>query len=587
MAKNVFKMIKPSPTLGRNAFDLSHREIFTANVGELLPCCCLETIPNDKFEIRPADLVRAAPMVTSPFLRCKQHIDFWFVPYNMLWHKFNNFISSRDEYESSAFKNHFNCPYIDLRQIASAIWNTRLTQYTDVVGMPRWKGACRLLDLLGYDVSALYYAIDQGQSTFDPMTDIPSVKVNLWRLAAYNLIWYREYRQNMYDDGTFGLVNITPAHLFNFDALQCDTLAHADLITQYPWSSGYSISGMLQMRYRPWKKDIFTGLLPSTQFGNVSTVAASLLNPVQIVNSVSFSSGDTTGISSGNNLIKQNNGVGVSGSSQWKIVDGTNNLITAQSSLDILSLRRSEAVQKWRENTLRAGNEVLDNFEAHYGSKPASHVQTHPTFIGSYDSPLNISDVNATAQTGAAMNGDVGSVVGKGISTISDKTFKFETNDFGVIIGLFSLVPEAEYSSTGIDRPNQLLEQFDYYFNEFENLGLEAVSSATYYVGDTSVTKRAVGGYLPRYFAYKGKMDKVHLGFHPNQRYRAWVSPKADLEQAMLSQTPIPLSTLYINPSLLNTIFVSSVQNEEQFIVDLENQVTAIRSLSVSGMPSY
>ena len=82
MAKNVMKQLKPSANLGRNAFDLSHRNVFTANFGELLPCCCIETVPSEDYiEIKPSDLVRAMPLVTSPFLRAKQHIDFWFVPY--------------------------------------------------------------------------------------------------------------------------------------------------------------------------------------------------------------------------------------------------------------------------------------------------------------------------------------------------------------------------------------------------------------------------------------------------------------------------------------------------------------------------
>ena len=89
MPKNVMKMLKPSPKRGKNAFDLSHRHILGANFGELLPITTLETVPGDYFEINCADLLRAMPMVTSPFMRAKQHIDFWFVPYTDLWHQYS------------------------------------------------------------------------------------------------------------------------------------------------------------------------------------------------------------------------------------------------------------------------------------------------------------------------------------------------------------------------------------------------------------------------------------------------------------------------------------------------------------------
>ena len=128
MPKNVMKLLKPSPNYGRNDFDLSHRHLFTANFGELIPGTGIETVPNDKIIIRISDLVRAQPMVTSPYLRAKQHCDLWFVPYNLMWSKFNEFLVDKDEPASSALKKRLFIPHTDLDSIQAALY-----EYTQAI----------------------------------------------------------------------------------------------------------------------------------------------------------------------------------------------------------------------------------------------------------------------------------------------------------------------------------------------------------------------------------------------------------------------------------------------------------------------
>ena len=112
MPKNVMKLLKPSPHRQRNDFDLSHRHVYDANFGELIPATCIETVPGDNITLHASDLLRAIPFVTSPFLRAKQHIDVWFVPYHDLWHQFDAFITQKSEPVSSAFKSAAFCPHV-------------------------------------------------------------------------------------------------------------------------------------------------------------------------------------------------------------------------------------------------------------------------------------------------------------------------------------------------------------------------------------------------------------------------------------------------------------------------------------------
>lgn len=580
MAKNVMKLLKPSPKLGKNGFDLSHRNLFDANMGELLPCCCIETVPDDDVEIKVADLLRAQPMVTSSFMRLKQHIDFWFVPYNVLWHQWNAFLTSRDEPSSPNMKYSSYCPHINLKALKSAI-NSNTSSLSVFGSNNQFRhNAWRLLDLLGYPTQDVFYG-----DPADPPTVYDDVDVNAWRLAAYQFIWYHEYRQKYYDNGDLGFTSGIPgqhfAAMFNFDFCDCSSYTSANILTQTPagiFPSGVGIESVLcQMRYRPWKKDLFTGLLPSTQLGAVSLVNNSFDG--KIVNSLAPNQNYTTRFNTNNRLgVYDPQNVYVTGSvSSWDI----------KTNFDILSLRSAQALQIWRENALRAGNQIQDNYRAHYGVEPRSHMVEHPIALGSIDAPLNISDVIATASTDNGSTNDlVGDIAGRGISSMGDdKVIRFKTNDFGVIMGIFSLLPETEYNSTGIDRPNQLLERFDYFCPEMENLGLEALDGRTFSIGTN-----LIAGYTPRYIAYKTKMDKAHLAFHNNPNtsydygvYRQWASAKYDIG---ISSNGIPLSQLYVNPAVFDVNFVAASGLASQFIVDMYNNVSAVRPMSVTGMPS-
>ena len=117
MPKNVMKLVKPSPHRSRNDFDLSHRHIMSQNFGELIPITQIETVPGDHIEISVANLLRCIPLVTSPFMRAKQHVDLWFVPYRDLWHNFDNFITQKQQPVSSALQSAAYLPNIDIQSL--------------------------------------------------------------------------------------------------------------------------------------------------------------------------------------------------------------------------------------------------------------------------------------------------------------------------------------------------------------------------------------------------------------------------------------------------------------------------------------
>ena len=58
---SIFGNKRPQPHLQRNAFDLSHIDIFSIAPGMLLPIHCQEVNPNEHFEFNPNVYVRTMP----------------------------------------------------------------------------------------------------------------------------------------------------------------------------------------------------------------------------------------------------------------------------------------------------------------------------------------------------------------------------------------------------------------------------------------------------------------------------------------------------------------------------------------------
>ena len=101
------KQIKNKPH--RSAFDLSHRKLFTAKVGELLPVWFKEVIPGDKFKIGLQSFTRTQPVNSAAYTRIKEYYDYFFVPYRLLWRYFDQFITQTSS-SNAQFAQSFVAP---------------------------------------------------------------------------------------------------------------------------------------------------------------------------------------------------------------------------------------------------------------------------------------------------------------------------------------------------------------------------------------------------------------------------------------------------------------------------------------------
>lgn len=185
-----------------------------------------------------------------------------------------------------------------------------------------------------------------------------------------------------------------------------------------------------------------------------------------------------------------------------------NQLTHTQVDADLLkllykSINRQTVAGRRIEELLRAGG---------YG---AYVDQMKSSFIGMATVDIDISDVNATADSTNSVTGSnsvVGETVGKGVGFNQkwhNDIFTYETDEFGFWIALAAAVPSADYVQ-GADQTVYDLERFDQYQQEYDSLGYEVQNRSVVKVGqdfvdggDTDSRSNTPFGLVPRFLRYK------------------------------------------------------------------------------------
>lgn len=149
MANKVLGMHRLKNKVNRNAFDLSHRHMFTAQIGELLPVFSQWVNPNETFKIGYNGKTRTAALNTDAFTRIRENIQYFFVPFQSLWKYFeqqvNNmtkgdagqniskFASSSTEASSISTSMPY-ISYVDLASWLETMYNHAVEAFTNYAG---------------------------------------------------------------------------------------------------------------------------------------------------------------------------------------------------------------------------------------------------------------------------------------------------------------------------------------------------------------------------------------------------------------------------------------------------------------------
>lgn len=75
-------------------FNLSHDNSLTCDMGELIPFCVIDCLPNDRFRLGMESFIRAQPMLAPLMHLVTLHTHYFYVPYRIIWDDWEDFITS-------------------------------------------------------------------------------------------------------------------------------------------------------------------------------------------------------------------------------------------------------------------------------------------------------------------------------------------------------------------------------------------------------------------------------------------------------------------------------------------------------------
>ena len=556
MANNsIFARNVHRANLQRNAFDLSFTSKFTASVGMLLPCFCKEVNPNEHFRINPTMFLRTVPLNSAAYVRLKQYCEFYFVPTRLLWRSFPQFIAgtsnqySQQVFDGSKFPN---VPFVNFADLLNFLGNTN--NLPDSCGYNFKNGAVRLLDLLGYGINV---------SNVDSLILTNKTKPFKFNISPFRFLAYQKIYSDFYRNAQYESINV---NAFNIDGINPASSTIPNI--------GPLVTSQLYLRYRDWKKDYFNAVSPKFQgsdFMSGNSKFSPVVFPQLNSNDLLPDTIETSGLQ----------GVMYSGSGS-----GVNNFTVA-------NLRSAYALDKlYRLMASAKDGSYGEQMKVRFGVD-APDDEWKSKFIGAIDAPITIADVTTTSDTydaSSEIGAIPGTLYGNGWSN-SRGVIDFTAKEHGIIMGIFSILPECDYQSDQIDPFNTKLKREDFFVPEFADLGKQPTPIYQFkFTKDTDMTK--VLGWNLRYSEYKTSLDMVHGVFNSddkfqNQSYNAWVAPRnQSLSQYSNGAT---VSFFKALPSVLNQIMVQEYDGTEQtdqFLVNATFGVQAIRPMSIYGEPS-
>jgi hypothetical protein len=585
----------------RAGFDLSKKFCFTAKAGQLLPVYWKMLLPGTKVNLKDMHFTRTMPVNTAAYTRIKEYFDWYFVPLRLINKNLNPALVNmldQSNIANSLIQNKVvsdEIPYTNFSTITETFKQFEASvgdDQFDAVGFKRIPQSIKLMRHLRYG-NFLYNT--NWNSLTDKNMGYSSVKsfnlyaqwdlnVNILPLAAYQKIYCDYFRFEQWEKAQ--------PYTYNFDYY-----SGGNILTQYESDSVDLLSkdNLFSLRYANYPRDLFMGILPSSQLGSVATVSGGISSSYsngRYAPLVNASEGGDSYIrisaTSANPLVLKQSGGNVR-------VDNTFGVAvhSLKSSFDILSFRIANAIQRMREIQQCAGQGYKEQLEARWNVKLSTALSDHCTYIGGNSSQINISEVVNNNLVGDATADIQGKGVGSGSGSES-----FETQEHGILMCIYHAVPVLDYELSGPDL--QLLNTYatDLPQPELDNLGLESLplftlmnrASNSY---PNSFRSNTILGYVPRYIAYKTDVDCIEGAFLTS--LTSWVAPLTIDEIVLkitLGSSTVNWSPNYglfkVSPRVLNSIFVSQCDDTidtDQFLVESFFDVKVVQNLDYDGMP--
>jgi len=563
----------------RSSFDLSSKKLFTAKVGEILPCYWQIAIPGNKYRISSDWFTRTVPVNTAAYTRIKEYYDFYAVPLRLISRALPQAFTQMTDYMTSAASGDENTPalkfvpYTTLAQFSlllSASNTGDQVNTRDDAGLPYSYGACKLLDLLGYGsmidtsniskaaITEKYLGLDNLGDAHNPLVYSVSQSVNMLPILAYQKIYFDFFSNSQWEKHL--------AYAYNVDYWK-----GTNYITLY--------SDMLKMRYANYPKDYYMGMLPSSQYGSVSVLPS--ISSSSDSRSLLYYEPSSSAVAALQSAGSSSSAVRLS--QAVSLSQG----IRLNSDLSALSIRATEYLQRWKEVVQFSSKDYSDQMAAQFGIKAPEYMGNHAHYIGGWSNVININEV---VNTNLDTDNSQASIAGKGISSQSGHTITYDCGaEHQVIMCVYHAVPLLDWNLTGQNPQLTVTAISDFPQPAFDQLGMQTVPALNLQNNPGRSVSGSIG-YNLRYWQWKSSIDTVHAAFRSGAAYQSWVAP-LDGWQVLTASGSWSYQSMKVRPQQLNSIFVPQVDATncsvafDQLLCNVNFQVYAVQNLDRNGLP--
>lgn len=465
--------VKFTGKVKRYSHNLSYRNFFSGEIGELRPVWLEDAVPGDTFQYKPEARIYFAPLVYPILSSMKARIDVWFVPNRLPMKEWPNFITGGPD-------NNLNPLYPSMRNVHAAALaagtETLLEQILDE-GVQNYNS---LLNNLGHPTIT-------GFSSTNDAADDPYDMIPFW---DYLCIWDEGYRD---EEKQASITAPGGVRMDIFDFF-CDITCQSAILS-------FLTSGGLPRI--AWAKDYFTtaslmqqrgGDIPLLSNPMFQTVSGAALPTGSVLSS--FTLTGSTGVDPGT-----------------LVTDSGNTPL--ESVLTINGIYFLKSAAKWLNNNVLGGTRYNEQLATRFHVVSSDARLQRPEMVGSV--PLNV-NIDVVTQTSSTVDDGtnvfaLGDRAGKASIVGTGKMLTFSCEEHGYFIGILHVAPKPAYFQ-GIRRNLQREDKFDFWTPEFEHVPQREIRNNEIYAdGHLSPEDGGVFGYIGQYDEYRTHNDEVHGDF--------------------------------------------------------------------------
>lgn len=436
----------------RAKHSLSHYNLLSMNMGDLVPVGLTEVLPGDSVQQATSALVRMSPLLAPVMHPVEVRIHHWFVPHRLTWDKFEDFITGGpDGDDDSEF------PVMETSPEVGSL--------ADYLGCP---------------------------------TEFPNIEVSALPFRAYGLIYNEWYRDQDLQDAV-------PVSV----ASGLDTTTSTAL-KRVAWEKDYFTSA------RPWEQkgpSVDLGLSgnapisPRPDQGGDMSVYSDKVSFTPQTGGVQHRG---MRVSSGGSYVAWDDKAPPAVSDSPLRIRGDLNInalagrlqadLSGVSALNVNDLREAMAIQRYQEARARYGSRYTE-YLRYLGVRSSDARLQRPEYLGGGRQTIQFSEVLQTAPGGEG----VGGLYGHGIGALRSNRYRRFIEEHGYIITMMSVKPKSIYTQ-GLPRTWLRRTKEDFFQKELQHIGQQEVYTREVYAG---APENEVFGYQDRYDDYRRSESRV------------------------------------------------------------------------------